>query len=44
MSNDLAIIKKTAHIASHRKGHITLVKAITVKGLQMTALVTGLIT
>ena len=35
---------KTLHRASQRKGHITIVKAITVKGLKKTALVTGLIT
>ena len=44
MNNHITIAMKTPHKASHRKGHITIVKVITVIGLQKAALVEGLIT
>ena len=44
MNNHIAITMKTPCKASHRKGHITVVKVITEIGLQKTELVTWLIT
>ena len=42
--DDTFVVTKTSHKVNLRKGHITIVKAITLKGLQKTAWVTGLIT
>ena len=44
MNNETTITMKMPHKASHRKGQITIVRMITVMGLQKTALAMGLIT
>ena len=44
MINHIMIITKTSGKRNHRKGHITVVKVITVRGLQKTPWVIGLIT
>ena len=44
MNNHIIITMKTPHKASHRKGHITIVKMITVIGLHKTTLIPELIT
>ena len=43
INNHITITMKTSHKASHRKGHTTIVKVITVIGPQQTALIAGLI-
>ena len=44
MNNHITVLMITLHKENHRRRHITILEAITVKGLQKMILVTGLIT
>ena len=43
MNNHITVLIITPHKENHRKRYITILEVVTVKGLQKTVLVTGLI-